>query len=163
MRAAPLTTVENVLAFALAGNATLTLVSKRTGTRYTFKLRQPEPAKPWFVSLLTGTDNQSDYTYVGMIHPQSRAFTLTRGSRLTFDAPAVVAFRWFWQGMRANVMPSQLEVWHEGKCGRCGRKLTVPESIESGFGPECIKRRSHHEYRSDRGDVARAEARSDGC
>jgi hypothetical protein len=28
-------------------------------------------------------------------------------------------------------------VWHEGRCGRCGRKLTVPESIESGFGPEC--------------------------
>jgi hypothetical protein len=29
-------------------------------------------------------------------------------------------------------------VHHEGRCGRCGRTLTVPESIESGFGPECI-------------------------
>jgi hypothetical protein len=30
-------------------------------------------------------------------------------------------------------------VWHEGSCARCGKKLTVPESIESGFGPECVK------------------------
>jgi hypothetical protein len=28
---------------------------------------------------------------------------------------------------------------HEGKCGRCGRLLTVPSSIESGIGPECSK------------------------
>jgi len=26
------------------------------------------------------------------------------------------------------------------RCGRCGRVLTVPESVESGFGPECIGR-----------------------
>ena len=25
----------------------------------------------------------------------------------------------------------------KGKCGRCGRKLTVPSSIESGLGPHC--------------------------
>src|ERR1700675_3055956 len=24
-----------------------------------------------------------------------------------------------------------------GKCGRCGKPLTVPESIASGFGPDC--------------------------
>jgi len=30
-------------------------------------------------------------------------------------------------------------VFHEGACGRCGRTLTVPESIASGFGPECIR------------------------
>ena len=32
-----------------------------------------------------------------------------------------------------------LEVWHEGRCGRCNRALTVPESIASGIGPECAK------------------------
>jgi hypothetical protein len=30
-----------------------------------------------------------------------------------------------------------VEFWHEGKCCRCGRKLTVPASIASGIGPEC--------------------------
>jgi hypothetical protein len=35
-------------------------------------------------------------------------------------------------------MPDGVVIWHEGRCGRCGRRLTVPESIESGYGPECI-------------------------
>ena len=34
-------------------------------------------------------------------------------------------------------LPKTVEVWHEGICGRCGRKLTVPESVERGLGPEC--------------------------
>lgn len=33
----------------------------------------------------------------------------------------------------------RVEVWHEGSCGRCGRKLTVPSSIETGLGPECAE------------------------
>lgn len=36
-----------------------------------------------------------------------------------------------------GVIPPSLEVWHEGRCGRCGRALTVPESIASGIGPVC--------------------------
>ncbi|MGQ4872128.1 MAG: DUF6011 domain-containing protein, partial [Candidatus Thorarchaeota archaeon] len=32
-------------------------------------------------------------------------------------------------------LPEKVRIWHEGKCGRCGRRLTVPESIESGYGP----------------------------
>lgn len=27
----------------------------------------------------------------------------------------------------------------EGKCGRCARRLTTPESVQLGFGPECAK------------------------
>jgi hypothetical protein len=49
-----------------------------------------------------------------------------------------VAFAWFWDRLRNGNLPEQVEVHHEGRCGRCGRALTVPESIESGFGPECI-------------------------
>jgi hypothetical protein len=33
-----------------------------------------------------------------------------------------------------------MELWHEGRCGKCGRALTVPESIESGLGPVCESR-----------------------
>lgn len=33
-----------------------------------------------------------------------------------------------------------VEVWHKGKCGRCNRDLTTPESIANGFGPECLKK-----------------------
>ena len=31
------------------------------------------------------------------------------------------------------------EMLHEGRCGRCARRLTVPASVASGIGPECAK------------------------
>jgi hypothetical protein len=49
------------------------------------------------------------------------------------DAMVTIAFGWAWRHPDSD----KLEVWHEGRCGRCGRRLTVPESIESGLGPEC--------------------------
>ena len=33
-----------------------------------------------------------------------------------------------------------IELWHEGRCGKCGRVLTVPTSISTGFGPDCLRR-----------------------
>ena len=32
-----------------------------------------------------------------------------------------------------------VKVFHSGKCGKCGKKLTTPESIKSGLGPYCSK------------------------
>lgn len=40
-----------------------------------------------------------------------------------------------------NGLPETVEVWHEGRCARCARRLTVPESIILGLGPECATRR----------------------
>ena len=53
------------------------------------------------------------------------------------DAPSSKAFSWAWGYIKNDVLPVKLEIWHEGRCARCNRKLTVPSSIESGFGPEC--------------------------
>ena len=50
---------------------------------------------------------------------------------------SVQAFIWFLNRIEADKPTDGFEFWHEGKCGRCGRKLTVPESIEAGIGPEC--------------------------
>jgi hypothetical protein len=37
-------------------------------------------------------------------------------------------------------MHPELAVYHEGRCGACGRRLTTPESISSGLGPVCAGR-----------------------
>ena len=57
----------DIKTFALAGNATFTVTSKRTGTRFTFKIRQPKPTTPHFVKVLTGPNNESDYRFIGTI------------------------------------------------------------------------------------------------
>lgn len=135
--------VGDVREFALAGNAVLTLVSKKTGTRFTFKIRKPDVNAPHFVSLLNGPSNETDYQFLGTIFREDE-YRHGGRSKLAYDAPSAVAFHWFWRAIRANVLPETLEVWHEGRCGRCGRKLTVPESIENGLGPECMKRRGQN-------------------
>ena len=129
--------------FLLAGNATVTFKSKKSGSHFTFRVRAPEPeeGKPdngvRFVALLTGSDNESSFSYFGYFR---RGVFLHGGpkAKVAFDAPAVLAFRWAWAQLSQDKLPDTLEVWHEGRCGRCGRKLTHPESIASGFGPECI-------------------------
>lgn len=120
--------------FMLAGNARLTLKSIMTSKHYTYRIRKKDEDF-WFVSVLTQGDNDTGYTYLGII--TKHGYFLGRKSDFTQSSKCHVAFNWFWQHLARGRIPEQLEVWHEGRCGRCGRTLTVPESIESGFGPEC--------------------------
>ena len=36
-------------------------------------------------------------------------------------------------------VPSGYRLEHTGRCGRCGKMLRDAESIQRGFGPECVK------------------------
>jgi hypothetical protein len=59
-------------------------------------------------------------------------------SKISDNAPSAKAFAWFVVQLRTNPnVFNQVEFRHEGCCGRCGRTLTTPESIDTGFGPEC--------------------------
>lgn len=125
--------------FILAGNATFTLVNEESGNRFTFKVVRPDEDTPHFVKVLTGSDNEDDFTFLGTIF-NKRDFRHGRRSRITPEAQSAKAFNWAWPRILSDGLPPQVKVFHEGRCGRCGRKLTVPESIESGIGPECSKR-----------------------
>jgi hypothetical protein len=151
-----LRSASEVLTYLLAGNATLTIRSLRTGTRYAYKVRRADklPAKPWhttwFVSLLNGPENGNDFAYMGTIQFDDRKQHLPmavarqwhygRASRMGPTAPSIGAFTWLYGHVQRGILPTSVEVWHTGRCGRCGRKLTVPESIEAGIGPECAEK-----------------------
>lgn len=124
--------------FILGGNATVTFRSKSTGNRFTYRVRLSEDGRMYFVSLLVGENNNSDYQYLGHIFNDTLLYVHGRKSKIGQDAPSSVAFRWVWKQLTQQRLPDALEIWHDGTCGRCGRKLTVPESVKSGFGPECI-------------------------
>ena len=61
-----------------------------------------------------------------------------RKSKIEDFDQRVRAFKFALANLQLKQMPPNCEVWHEGRCGRCARKLTDPTSIASGFGPECI-------------------------
>lgn len=138
--------------FLLAGNAKFTISVPQqfqTGgmaARYTFRIKRSEPTaqfpKPaWFVSLLTGPDNETSYTYLGKLGEFTGQVVTTQKSRYTQDSNPVrllnkVLVR-VWCDDHQAFEQYGFQIRHEGKCGRCGRTLTVPESIDVGIGPEC--------------------------
>ncbi len=152
-------------AWILAGNATFTLVSNRTGARYTYKVRRDKlttsPSGRYAVLLLIGPDNESNFAYLGAMHSRMRKvpagpfdieeevweFFRSKRSEYSAQSAPIIAFTWMWRRLSDNlslespVDPSGgAKLLHCGRCGRCGRLLTVPESIESGYGPECISK-----------------------
>ena len=133
--------ISKIKGFITAGKALFTLKNEETGNRFTFKVskRKESNKDMFFVSLLNGPDNYSNYMYVGTIFDKN--FRLTRNSKVTQAAPSFKAFKWLWSMINGdNQLPKQIKIYHKGKCARCGRRLTVPESIESGFGPHCFEK-----------------------
>ncbi len=144
---AALTNPSAVTRFLLAGDARFTLVSQATGRRFTYRLREaPERPGTYWLSALTGPDNEANYKYALTVRSSPmggwQAYA-TKGSKIAIDAPSVTAFRWWFARLTSSEPEralEQVEFWHEGRCGRCGRLLTVPESIALGLGPECAGR-----------------------
>lgn len=125
--------------FVLAGNAVFTIENQSSGNRFTYQVTRckDEDKEIWFVAVLNGPNNETDYAYIGSIF--GTEFRLTRKSRFSPDAVSVKAFAWLCGYLFSEEMlPDPILIHHEGRCGRCGRRLTVPESVESGYGPECI-------------------------
>ena len=128
------------VAFMLAGNAHVTFQSKRTETRFTYRVCRAKKAlpgslgePPHFVFVLTGPDT---YSYLGTIH-DGRRYNHGQKSRIERYAPSATAFAWVWRHLSEGRMHHELGVWHEGRCSRCGRRLTTPRSLAIGLGPTC--------------------------
>ena len=129
--------ITTIQQFILAGKAFFTVQNKVTSGRFTYKVTKVEDKDLWLVSVLTGNDNEGSYTYVGIIN--DKRFKRTAKSKVTEDAVSFKGFRWLWNLItNKQELPENVEFYHAGRCARCGRKLTTPESIEAGYGPTCI-------------------------
>lgn len=142
-----------------------TLHNTRTNKHLTYQVetaRGPVAAgegRRRFVSVLTGSDNEGSYTYLGTIFDRvegkswkaygGHRVRLTRwhyylGKKSTIGAEAVSARAWLWLWcllVAGRALPVNAQFWHEGRCGRCGRTLTDPESCVRGLGPICAGKR----------------------
>lgn len=124
--------------FALAGNCTFTVKSKKTGNHFTFRVERPDEKAPHFVSVLTGPENTSDYSFLGTIF-DGATYRHGKKSRITTDAASAKAFDWLWNRID-NVPTDLMEFLPSCSCCRCGRALTNPTSVEMAIGPECAKK-----------------------
>lgn len=131
----------------LAGKATLTL--SHGDTRYTYRVKRVESEHEgrdatFFVSFLSGSNNDTDYRYLGILSPRDGRLIHTRGSKAGADSKAFKGFAWLaakmFAGLQADELPNGVECRWSNCCQRCGRTLTVPSSIDSRLGPDCAGR-----------------------
>jgi hypothetical protein len=125
--------------FIFAGNSIFTIKNTETQRHFTFKVYNPnkkiEKKDIFFVSVLTGTDNNSDYSYFGYIKDNRYYHAKPNKTKISESAQSVLVFKYLINNVEN--LDKRVDFYHEGKCGRCGRKLTNPDSLENGIGPEC--------------------------
>lgn len=136
--------------FVLAGKALFT-IELPAGTdhqpHYTFKVTKKEASgqfpEAYFIALLSGPNNETDYTYVGMLDKKTADVRLTRKSAYPEDSfPVRLVKRILarvWANDHSAYEQHGYRMHHSNKCGKCGKTLTTPESVECGIGPECRK------------------------
>lgn len=139
--------------FVVGGNSIFTIEipasygeANQLKPHYTFRVRKPKNAENeiFFVQILTGPDNTSSYTYLGVLDKETGFVRTTQKS--SFHQNDLIVrllnrtLNLIWAENTQSINDAGFEIHHEGRCGRCGRVLTVPESITSGFGPECSGR-----------------------
>lgn len=136
-----LTDPQHILKLMFAGKSVLTFKSMKTGKHYTFKIRKSPKSfnddRIFFVSVLRGAENTSDYSYVGMMNRDTKCLIHTRKSRYTTDSTVWKAFEYVFNNLCKGHV-SSVEIYHECSCAKCGRPLTTPTSIKLGIGPKCL-------------------------
>lgn len=129
---------KDVASFVLGGNATVTVQSGKTGAHFTYKIKRHKDEDLYFVRLLV--DDNNTYRYVGCYYADRKVLHFAKPwKEMVIEScpPSIRALKFLFEKLENP--PEQLLVYHEGRCARCGRPLTTPESIERGFGPECYK------------------------
>lgn len=131
--------------FVLAGKATFTI--ETDASHWTYKVSKMESYQGgdiYFVSLLTGPDNESSYSYLGILDKTTSNIRLTAKSNVSDTAVSykilLQVLNHVWKNEPHTIVNLGLAVNHSGHCGVCGRTLTHPNSIKTGVGPECTKR-----------------------
>ena len=138
-------TAADAKTFILGGSAVFTLTSLKTGKHFTFKVKEKKEEglngpNLRFVNVLAGPDNHSfdESVYLGFI-PSVGKLQIVSGKKGRPDAPSFKALAWVLAHLNNDNLPEQVKIQHEGRCCKCNRVLTHPESLDRGIGPECAK------------------------
>jgi hypothetical protein len=138
---ANLTTPDHIKTFITGGKAILTLQSVNTGAHKTFKVTKSKNGDNFFVGALIGPNNLTDYLYIGYIRKgQDGRLWLNAGKKGKPTRPDYRGLDILLRSVNQGAIHPGLTVHHEGRCCRCGRVLTTPESVQTGIGPICAEK-----------------------
>lgn len=128
---------DKVLDFLFGGSALFTIRNSETGNHMSFKVTKSKKKDCYFVIKNDGK------IFLGTIFDKNK-FVLGKNNQSLMDSPEVKAFTFVFYNLLKKTLPSKVEIWHSGKCCRCGRTLVDPLSCELGIGPECRRKMSEN-------------------
>lgn len=117
-------------------------VTNPDGRHYTVRVRTQKVEADFapgqkVVAVMTGRDNEHSYTGVGFLRPEGlRPWRRAEGTILARVAAFICRVL-----LGRQALPPEYTLQESRACIRCGRKLTTPESLALGLGPECASRR----------------------
>lgn len=139
------------LNYILAGNSEFILHSTKTNQDFKFavvrkKSRNDKSEYIYFINVLSG--NSKIYAGFMVLDNNTQTFRYIKGTSgnieetdLGIKSLIFVVNKLFRADPKdGNNIVQNLEVYHTGKCGYCGRKLTTLESIYTGIGPKCSEK-----------------------
>lgn len=137
--------ITNIGRFITAGKSEFSLKNEVTGTHFTYKLirakhPQGDVQDVYFVRVCY---EYMKFQYAGCLIIKDGMPLYSMGQRGTInaDAPSIKGLVWlFDRVLNDKPWDNRMGLYHFGRCGRCGRTLTDPESIQIGLGPECRRR-----------------------
>lgn len=132
-----LKTVDEVQTHVFGGRAHLSIVSKKTNAHFTYRIVQFKYQFLYAVWVRVNTK----YMYLGTWNNKERKFIWNANKGIPREWKRYKAFLWVMGFVFNNIMPSDVFIYRDERCRACGKRLTNPQSIKFGIGPECIKRR----------------------
>lgn len=122
-------------------NGTYTIESPKGGHR-TFRIKTQRDSSKFapgerIVALLTGPDNTSSYTSFGFLRDDGTIKLFRKRDTDVFQNYAKMLRQFMLLGDDSQIARMGYKCLVSRCCRRCNKKLTTPESIEAGIGPEC--------------------------
>jgi len=132
--------------FFFAGKAVLTFQNQDKGTHITVKSTQARDKADrkiklpyFFINIRVLGDKESGSVFAGTIFQDTLTYKLS--SKVNEGGQMDQIMRFLISALKrpAVLKERRVSLLHEGRCCRCSLPLTHPESIETGFGPDCLK------------------------
>ena len=123
-------------------NGTFTLVNREKGSHITLKIHTVKGGKlkgKRIVSRLNGPDNETSYQGIAFVTENDK-IVLWKNHRNDVNWKIVNILRNMLLYGDQSKHLERIDIMASCTCLRCNRKLTSPQSIEDGIGPECIKK-----------------------
>ncbi len=127
-------------------NGIYTIHSGTTGDHRTFRISTQVDTAEFapgrrIIGLLTGPDNQTDYTGFGFVDEEGiQVWSNKRGTDTLWEKYAEMLWSLALDAALSPWADRGYRIMVEGRCLKCNRVLSDPESIVSGIGPVCGER-----------------------